>query len=108
MVATLWSTSSSVRSLKLDDPWLATATADGTVALLHTEAVARQGRAGQSGAGPAASRRLFQVPQGAACCVDLLDQLLVAGSGSAFRRLLQVALGAARCVHLFDGILKTS
>lgn len=86
-----------MRSLKLEDPWLATATADGNVALLHTEAASRPSRAGHSGAGPAASRRLFQVPQGAACCVDLLDQLLVAGSGSAVAKAV-----AKSCAHTYN------
>ena len=41
-VAVLWETSAGVGSLTLEDPWLAAALSDGTVALLNTEAAMRQ------------------------------------------------------------------
>ncbi len=68
-------------SLILEDPWLAAALSDGTVALLNTEAAMRQRHHGRSLGGSPAPRRLFQLPGGAAYCADLADQWLVAGSG---------------------------
>ena len=80
-VATLWETSAGVNSLSLEDPWLAAALTDGTVALLNIEAAMRQRQQGRTAAQPPPPKRLFQQPSGAACCADLADQWLAAGSG---------------------------
>ena len=68
-------------SLTLEDPWLAAALSDGTVALLNTEVAMRQRHHGRTTSGSSTPRRLFQLPGGAAYCADLADQWLVAGSG---------------------------
>ena len=48
-VATLWETSAGVNFLSLEDPWLAAALTDGTVALLNIEAAMRQRQQGRTG-----------------------------------------------------------
>lgn len=81
-MASLWETSAGVNSLSLEDPWLAAALADGTVALLNIEAAMRQPpQGGRPTAQSPLPKRLFQQPSGAACCADLADQWLAAGSG---------------------------
>ena len=82
-VAVLWETSAGVGSLTLEDPWLAAALSDGTVALLNTEVAMRQRHHRANSSASAPPKRLFQLPAGAAHCADLADQWLVAGSGSA-------------------------
>ncbi|KAL3152980.1 hypothetical protein ABBQ38_012009 [Trebouxia sp. C0009 RCD-2024] len=79
-VASLWETSAGVNSLSLEDPWLAAALTDGTVALLNIEAAMRQRQQGRPPAQGPPPKRLFQQPSGAACCADLADQWLAAGS----------------------------
>lgn len=82
VVATLWEISSSFKSLSLEDPWLAAALSDGSVAMHHTEMASKHAKHRQGvRLGTKANSRLFQMPQGATCCVDLSDQRLVAGSG---------------------------
>ncbi|KAL0022798.1 hypothetical protein WJX79_009380 [Trebouxia sp. C0005] len=81
-VATLWETSAGVGSLTLEDPWLAAALSDGTVALLNTEVAMRQRRHGRPSSASLPPRRVLQLPGGAAYCADLADQWLVAGSES--------------------------
>ena len=81
-VAVLWETSAGVGSLTLEDPWLAAALSDGTVALLNTEVAMRQRHHRNSSSASAPPKRLFQLPAGAAYCADLADQWLVAGSGT--------------------------
>jgi len=80
-VATLWETSAGVGSLTLEDPWLAAALSDGTVALLNTEVAMRQRHHGRPSSASLPPRRVFQLPGGAAYCADLADQWLIAGSG---------------------------
>jgi len=67
--------------LTLEDPWLAAALSDGTVALLNTEVAMRQRHQGRPSSASLPPRRVFQLPGGAAYCADLADQWLVAGSG---------------------------
>ena len=93
-VATQWESSAGVNSLSLEDPWLAAALTDGTVALLNTEAAMRQRQQGRTAAQSASSKRLFQQPSGAACCADLADQWLAAGSGD--RPLLKLICMSSR------------
>lgn len=83
VVATLWETASGVRSVSLEDPWLAVALGDGSVAMLQTDAASKHAKHGHSSqqSGAKMTSRLFQMPQGATCCADLSDQWLVAGSG---------------------------
>ena len=80
-VATLWETSAGVNSLSLEDPCLSAALTDGTVVLLNTEAAMKQRQHGRTAAQSPMSKRLFQLPTGAALCADLADQWLVAGAG---------------------------
>lgn len=68
-------------SLTLEDPWLAAALSDGSVALLNTEVAMRQRQHGRPSSASLPPRRVFQLPGGAAHCADLADQWLVAGSG---------------------------
>ena len=68
-------------SLSLEDPWLSVALSDGTVALLNCEVAMRQRPHGRPMTGLVTPKRLFQLPGGGACCADLADQWLVAGSG---------------------------
>ncbi len=68
-------------SLTLEDPWLAAALSDGTVALLNTEVAMRQRHHGRPSSASLPPRRVFQLPGGAAYCADLADQWLIAGSG---------------------------
>ncbi|KAL0026865.1 hypothetical protein WJX77_007746 [Trebouxia sp. C0004] len=81
-IATLWETSAGVGSLTLEDPWLAAALSDGTVALLNTEVAMRQRHHGRPSSASLPPRRVFQLPGGAAYCADLADQMVVAGSES--------------------------
>lgn len=81
-IATLWETSAGVGSLTLEDPWLAAALSDGTVALLNTEVAMRQRHHGRPSSASLPPRRVFQLPGGAAYCADLADQWLIAGSES--------------------------
>lgn len=93
MVATLWETSSSVKSLSFEDPWLAAALADGSVAMLQTDVAAKHAKHGQGlQTATKANSRLFQMPQGGTHCVALSDQWLVAGSGT--------ELCCAMCTHV--------
>ena len=80
-VATLWETSAGVNSLSLEDPWLAAALTDGTVALVNIEAAMRQRQQSRTAGQTSSTKRLFQQPTGAAWCADLADQWLAAGSG---------------------------
>ena len=89
-VAALWETSTCVSSLSLEDPWLAAALLDGTVALLNIEAAMRQRPHTRLASQPPVPKRLFQLPAGSALSADLADQWLVAGSG----KLLSPALSA--------------
>lgn len=93
IVATLWETSSGVRSLSLEDPWLAAALGDGSVAMLQTDAASKHAKHAHAvQPGVRSHSRLFQMPQGATCCVDLSDQWLVAGSGESFSTSAQIRL----------------
>lgn len=93
-----------VHALSFEDPWLATASGDGTVILLNTETqLGRAGSAGGAGAGRclSANCRQLQAPGGAAFCVDLADCWVVCGSESEtvrtwdFSRAAEVANRAA-------------
>ena len=78
-----------VQSLSFEDPWLASASSDGTVALIDIEAQLRDGPGAGSARGGASrsaaatpSRRQLHTPSGPAYCVDIADQRVVCGSES--------------------------
>jgi hypothetical protein len=76
----LWHHNSSVNSLSLDDPWLASSSSDGTVLLVNTEKAAR-GMTAQRGLGP--NCRLLHSPSNnPAFCVDISDGWVCVGSES--------------------------
>lgn len=102
-MATLWETSAGVNSLSLEDPWLAAALTDGTVALLNTDNAMRQRPQGRAASQAAATKRLFQLPSGAAGCADLADQWLVAGSGKSVCRSCVLMLATAFVLTLHFG-----
>lgn len=84
----LWHHNGAVQSLAFEDPWMASASADGSVIMMNTEAQLKKA-AGLAKAGPGASGarclngncRQFQAA-GAAYAVDIRDQWLVCGSAS--------------------------
>lgn len=92
----LWHHNACVQSLSYEDPWLATASADGTIVMMSTEGCMghrlcnMRGSASNSYGGAllasrdaAGSRiRQFQTQAGPAYCVDLAEQYLVCGSES--------------------------
>ena len=79
-----------MKSLKYEDPWLAAATADGSILLIDVESSVgtltppgkQKGRpAIEVGKRQKAARQRLNVSQGGALCVDIQDNYVACGAG---------------------------
>ena len=82
-----------MKSLKYEDPWLAAATADGSVLLIDVESsvgtlnppVRQRSRPViEVGKKQKAARQRLNVSQGGALCVDIQDNYVACGAGLSF------------------------
>lgn len=68
-----------MQALAFEDPWLASASGDGSIILLNVEA---QLKAGPGARGLSSTCRQLSTPGGPAFCVDIGEQWLCCGSQS--------------------------
>mmetsp|Transcript_18851 Transcript_18851/g.40588 ORF Transcript_18851/g.40588 Transcript_18851/m.40588 type:complete len:567 (-) Transcript_18851:1282-2982(-) len=75
----MWHHNAGVHGLAFEDPWLASASSDGTVLMMNTE---EQRKAATGMRALSSNCRQFMTPSGPALCVDIAEQWLACGSES--------------------------
>lgn len=84
--AALWTGGGIVHALSFDDPYLAAALGDGSLAVINVDAAMRGGRGGRPpgapGGGAAPPARQFPGSGRPAYCVELRDQWMASGGGA--------------------------